>query len=361
MTRFFEFKDESASNVEPAPGDVPFLQRVEINPIPIRLDFKPKRLDYAALRSGRTTELMNIFVLDEADMVLRHVIIYGVPGFERLGKTLNNIWTPDVRDNQLGGVLSGLAPVKSLVTLGSGVRDLVVIPIREYKKDGRIVRGLQKGAAAFAKTTTSELIKIGAKLAIGTQNVLQGAEGYLNGPPARPVNRAAQSTAEGPDDDEPIDIGARQQISLYADQPVGVVQGLRGAYAGLERDLSVARDAIIAVPGEIMETENMTEAAKAALRSAPTIILGPAISAAGAVGKTLLGARNTLDPENKRRADEVCHFPFLCNCWPWLTYYTYRNIDLFDPPSGFLYFSFYIVLWVLAGATRGIVSPFDDM
>ncbi|KAM5482131.1 autophagy-related protein 2 [Microsporum canis] len=304
MTRFFEFKDESASNVEPAPGDVPFLQRVEINPIPIRLDFKPKRLDYAALRSGRTTELMNIFVLDEADMVLRHVIIYGVPGFERLGKTLNNIWTPDVRDNQLGGVLSGLAPVKSLVTLGSGVRDLVVIPIREYKKDGRIVRGLQKGAAAFAKTTTSELIKIGAKLAIGTQNVLQGAEGYLNGPPARPVNRAAQSTAEGPDDDEPIDIGARQQISLYADQPVGVVQGLRGAYAGLERDLSVARDAIIAVPGEIMETENMTEAAKAALRSAPTIILGPAISAAGAVGKTLLGARNTLDPENKRRADE---------------------------------------------------------
>ncbi|KAF3490589.1 Atg2p [Arthroderma uncinatum] len=306
MTRFFEFKDEAASKAASAPGELPFLQRVEINPIPIRLDFKPKRLDYAALRSGRTTELMNIFVLDEADMVLRHVIIYGVSGFEKLGKTLNDIWTPDVRNNQLGGVLSGLAPVKSLVTLGSGVRDLIVIPIREYKKDGRIVRGLQKGALSFAKTTTSELIKIGAKLAIGTQNVLQGAEGYLNGPGAGSSGRAVQSsTTEGPDDDdEPIDVGAKQQISLYADQPVGVVQGLRGAYVGLERDLSVARDAIIAVPGEVMETENVTEAAKAALRSAPTIILGPAISAAGAVGRTLLGARNTLDPENKRRADE---------------------------------------------------------
>ncbi|EFE33585.1 autophagy regulatory protein Atg2, putative [Trichophyton benhamiae CBS 112371] len=304
MARFFDFKDESASKPETAPGDVPFLQRVEINPIPIRLDFKPKRLDYTALRSGRTTELMNIFVLDEADMVLRHVILYGITGFERLGKMLNDIWTPDVRDNQLGGVLSGLAPVKSLVTLGSGVRDLIFIPIREYKKDGRIVRGLQKGAAAFAKTTTSELIKIGAKLAIGTQNVLQGAEGYLNGPPPQPANRAP-SSGEDPEDDEPIDVGAKQQISLYADQPVGVIQGLRGAYAGLGRDLSVARDAIIAVPGEIMETENVTEAARAALRSAPTIILGPAISAAGAVGETLLGARNTLDPENKRRADEV--------------------------------------------------------
>ncbi|EZG01154.1 hypothetical protein H106_08493 [Trichophyton rubrum CBS 735.88] len=303
MARFFDFKDESASKSETAPGDVPFLQRVEINPIPIRLDFKPKRLDYTALRSGRTTELMNIFVLDEADMVLRHVILYGITGFERLGKMLNDIWTPDVRDNQLSGVLSGLAPVKSLVTLGSGVRDLIFIPIREYKKDGRIVRGIQKGAAAFAKTTTSELIKIGAKLAIGTQNVLQGAEGYINGPPAQPANRAP-SSGEDPEDDEPIDVGAKQQISLYADQPVGVIQGLRGAYAGLGRDLSVARDAIIAVPGEIMETENVTEAARAALRSAPTIILGPAISAAGAVGKTLLGARNTLDPENKRRADE---------------------------------------------------------
>ncbi|KAK2737661.1 autophagy- protein 2 [Myotisia sp. PD_48] len=305
LSRFFEFKDESAPSEPVAPGDVPFLQRVEVNPIPVRLDFKPKRVDYAALRSGRTTEFMNLFVLDEADMVLRHVIIYGISGFEKLGKTLNDIWMPDVKNNQLGGVLAGLAPVKSFVNLGGGVRDLIVVPIREYKKDGRIVRSLQKGAVAFAKTTTSELIRLGAKLAIGTQNVLQGAEDYLN--PAGPsYSRPPRSSSSSGQGDEPIDEGGvRQKVSSYAHQPVGVVQGLRSAYSSLNRDLAVARDAIIAVPGEVMESENATDAAKTVLRRTPTIVLGTAISATGAIGQTLLGARNSLDPENKRRADEL--------------------------------------------------------
>ena len=121
MSRFFEFRDESVDETS-TPGDVPFLQRVEVNAVQVKLDFKPKRVDYAGLRSGRTTEFMNFFVLDGADMVLRHVIIYGISGFDRMGQTLNDIWMPDVKQNQLPGVLAGLAPIRSLVNVGSGVR-----------------------------------------------------------------------------------------------------------------------------------------------------------------------------------------------------------------------------------------------
>jgi autophagy-related protein 2 len=298
MTRFFEFKDESFKSPT-SRSEAPFLQRVEVNAVRLKLDFKPKRVDYAGLRSGRTNEFMNFFILDRADMVLRHVIIYGVSGFDKLNKTLNDIWMPDIKHNQLPGVLAGLAPVRSLVNVGAGVRDLVVVPIREYRKDGRIVRSFQKGALAFAKTTTTELVKLGAKLAIGTQTVLQGAEDFLSQPGH---NRTDVSAGW---EDAQLEEDEKKHISLYADQPVGVIQGLRGAYASLERDLLTARDAIVAMPGEVLESGTAGEAARAVLRGAPTVILRPAMGVSKAVGQTLMGATNSLDPKNRRRIEEV--------------------------------------------------------
>lgn len=292
MTRFFEFKDDRISP-SGSPSNPPFIQRAEVNPIKLKLDFKPKRVDYAGLKSGKLTEFMNFIILERSDMVLRRVILYGVSGFDRLGIMLNNIWTPDVRNNQLPGVLAGLAPVRSLVDVGAGVRDLIAVPIREYRKDGRIVRSIQKGAIAFAKTTTTELVNLGAKLAIGTQTILQNAEGALSPQSQRQSGHASDSEEE------------EHQISHYAGQPLGVVQGLRGAYASLERDLLLAKDAIIAVPGEIMAEGSAVGAAKVVLKQSPTIILRPAIGVTTAVGQALLGAGNTLDKGKRRRLEDV--------------------------------------------------------
>jgi autophagy-related protein 2 len=294
ITRFFEFKDESVP-VHSSPSDVPFLQRAEVNDIPVKLDFKPKRVDYAGLRSGHTTEFMNFITLEESRLVLRHVIIYGVSGFDRLGLTLNDIWTPDVRSNQLPGVLGGLAPVRSLVNIGSGFRELIEVPLKEYQKDGRIIRSISKGAAAFARTTGTELVKFGAKLAVGTQYALQGAEEMLG---------AGRRPEEAWDDDD-LDSDDKKQISLYADHPTGVIQGIRGGYRSLARDVNLARDAIIAVPGEVMESQSASGAAKAVLRRAPTIIFRPAMGVTKAIGQTLMGATNSIDPHNQRRIDEV--------------------------------------------------------
>ncbi|PQE23588.1 atg c terminal domain-containing protein [Rutstroemia sp. NJR-2017a BVV2] len=290
ITRFFEFKDDSEMG-PPAPGEVPFLQRVEVNSVQVKLDFKPKRVDYAGLRSGHTTEFMNFLILDEADMVLRHTIIYGISGFDKMGKCLNDIWMPDIKQNQLPGILAGLAPVRSIVNVGGGFRDLVVVPMHEYKKDGRIVRSISKGAAAFAKTTGTELVKLGAKVAIGVQTVLQGAEDFL-GP--QPIT----SDLEGDEQED-----ERKQISLYANQPVGVLQGLKGGYTGLQRDLLLARDAIIAVPGEVMDGGSAAGVLRAVRKHAPTVILRPAIGVAKASGQVLMGATNSLDSKNLMRAD----------------------------------------------------------
>jgi autophagy-related protein 2 len=239
---------------------------------------------------------MNFIVLEESRMVLRHVIIYGISGFDRLGKTLNDLWMPDVKNTQLPGVIAGLAPVRSLVNIGSGFKDLVEIPLREYQKDGRVFRSISKGAAAFARTTGTEIVKLGAKLAVGTQYALQGAEEMLTEP----------RQPDGAWEDDDLDAEEKKQISLYADQPPSVLQGVRGGYRSLLRDVNLARDAIIAVPGEVMQSQSAAGAAKAVWKRTPTIIFRPAVGVTKAIGQTLMGATNTIDPHNQRRINEVC-------------------------------------------------------
>lgn len=55
-------------------------ERVEVLPVKIKLDYKPKRVDYYALKQGKTAELMNFFHFDGSEMVLRHLVVTGVSG-----------------------------------------------------------------------------------------------------------------------------------------------------------------------------------------------------------------------------------------------------------------------------------------
>lgn len=55
-----------------------FTEHAEVFPVDIKLDYKPRRVDYRALREGRTIELMNFFHFDGAEMTLRHLTLHGV-------------------------------------------------------------------------------------------------------------------------------------------------------------------------------------------------------------------------------------------------------------------------------------------
>jgi len=172
------------------------------------------------------------------------------------------MWTPDVKANQLADVISGVSPVRSLVNVGTGVADLVLLPIAQYRKDKRLVRGVQKGAGAFVRSTAMEAIKLGARLATGTQVILEQAEGVLG---AQDVQFDHIITAEtlpspilrprplGPEDEENYDESSIERISKYADQPDSVKEGVQTAYRSLTRNLNSAAQTILAVPMEVYE------------------------------------------------------------------------------------------------------------
>jgi autophagy-related protein 2 len=182
-----------------------------------------------------------------------------ITGWSRFFELLNDLWTPDVKATQLVDVISGVAPIRSLVNVGSGVADLVLLPIEQYKKDGRIVRGVQKGTTAFVKSTAIEAIKLGARLATGTQVILEQAEGVLGGrfehtvtaetvQSLYPEDEPTRQIHDLSDDEESADI-----ISKYAQQPLDIKEGMQSAYKSLQRNFNSAAQTILAVPMEVYE------------------------------------------------------------------------------------------------------------
>ncbi|KNZ44019.1 hypothetical protein VP01_958g1 [Puccinia sorghi] len=156
-------------------------KRVEIfMAIRIKLDYKPQRVNYMALKKGKTIELMNFFHFEGSDMVSRYATLTGCQYYRSHGVVGHRAL--DVKANQLADVISGIALVQLIVlNLGSGITDLVLLPIEaEMKKtDGCLSCGIQKGMSSFVEKTTLEVIKMGGRLAIRAQVVLEKAESIL--------------------------------------------------------------------------------------------------------------------------------------------------------------------------------------
>ncbi|KIK96324.1 hypothetical protein PAXRUDRAFT_138716 [Paxillus rubicundulus Ve08.2h10] len=293
--KFFAFKDPDSHPVseEGEEKEEIYFQHAEVFPVDIKLDYKPRRVDYRALREGKTIELMNFFHFDAAEMTLRHLTLHGITGWSRFFDTLNDLWTPDVKATQLVDVISGVAPIRSFVNVGSGVVDLVLLPIAQYKKDGRIVRGVQKGTKAFMQSTAMEAIKLGARLATGTQVILEQAESVLGGQFKDSITAETLQISYENEDEEGSD---DDLISRYAAQPSGVTEGVQSAYRSLQKNMHSAAQTILAVPMEVYERSGDEGAVRAVVRAVPIAVLKPMIGASEAIGKTLMGLHNTLDP-----------------------------------------------------------------
>lgn len=129
----------------------------------------------------------------------------------------------------------------------------MLLPIAQYKKDKRLVRGVQKGTTSFVKSTAMEAIKLGARLATGTQVILEQAESVLGSQGQFRDTVTAETLqspqANGSDEDSEI----ADLISKYADQPQDVHEGMQSAYRSLTRNFNSAAQTILAVPMEVYE------------------------------------------------------------------------------------------------------------
>ncbi|KAK6136875.1 hypothetical protein DH2020_029387 [Rehmannia glutinosa] len=251
--------------------------------------FNPCRVDLTALRGGNYVELVNLVPWKGVELQLKHVQGVGLYGWGSVCETILGEWLEDISQNQIHKLLKGLPPIKSLVAVGSGAAKLVSLPVKNYKKDHRVLKGMQRGTFAFLRSISLEAIGLGVHLAAGAHNVLLQAEYILASiPPSVPW---------------PVE--NRVGSNVKSNQPNDAQQGIQQAYQSISDGLGKSASALVQTPlKKYQRGGGMGSALASVVQSAPAAAIAPASGAARAVHCALLGFRNSLDPERKRESLE---------------------------------------------------------
>lgn len=290
-----------------------FFQSIDIRPCKIKIDYRPNHVDYAALRAGDYLEVINLFVLEGMELVLRRVKMSGVDGWPALGEQVLMSWVNDISRHQIHKCVASVSmpPLRPFANIGSGAADLILLPMEHYNRDRRVVRGIKKGAKSFLKSVTIETLNTVSKVAQGTQALLEHADDAVSTTSAHRRRqmkyrqagsrikrnsrtmggggiRSAQDTGGG--------IGGRQYLTQ---QPSNATEGLYQAYDSLSRELHVAAKTIVAVPLVEYKKTGSQGYVRSVIRAVPVAVLRPMIGATEAVSKALIGVRNAVDPELK--------------------------------------------------------------
>ncbi|KAJ4816705.1 Autophagy-related protein 2 [Rhynchospora pubera] len=265
---------------------LPFFQKFDVRPLVVRVDYIPRQFDPVALSRGNYAEILNLVPWKGIDLKLKSVSAVGVYGWGSICETVLGEWLEDISHNQVHKLLKGLPPIRSLFAVSSGTSKLVSLPIKSYKKDGKLLKGMQRGAVAFIRSISIEAVGLGVHLAAGAHEILLKTECILTAVPP-----TAQSD------------GRRRKPNVRSNQPEDAQQGIQQAYESLTEGLGRTASAIIRTPLKVYQRGAGAGSALAtAFRSTPGAVIAPISASAGAVHYALLGLRNSLDPEHKRES-----------------------------------------------------------
>jgi autophagy-related protein 2 len=262
--------------------------------VPIRIDYVGKYVDFT--QGAVTGILAGLAQLNCSELTLKQLEFkQGVLGLDKLAALAATAWLADIRSSQLPALLGGVGPMHALLQLLVGVRDLILLPIEQYRKDGRIVRGLQRGTTSFTHSTTLSfldvtnklltVIKFAAELAFDVMSpdgcVVQGK---LPHPNFRGCKRKA----------------GRSAVRRARGTPADLREGMLGAMAlvreGLDETARSLSDAASDGRG------GMTGAFGGVLRAVPSTMVRPIILGAAASSNLLDGMKNQISPD--QRAEE---------------------------------------------------------
>ncbi|XP_022746308.1 autophagy-related protein 2-like [Durio zibethinus] len=275
---------------------LPYFQMFDIWPILVRVDYIPHHVDLAALRGGKYVELVNVVPWKGVELELKHVHAVGVYGWAGVCETIIGEWLKDISQNQIHKVLCGLSPVGSLVAVCAGAAKLVSFPLESYRKDQRVLKGMQRGTIAFLRSISLEAVRLGVHLAAGTRDYLHQAEyKFTSVPPP----------ASWPSQD-------KTKTNVRHNQPKDAQQGIQRAYESISDGLEKCACALVQTPWKKYQRGASAGSALAtAIRAVPTAAIAPTSACASAIHYTLLGVRNSLDPQRKKESMEKYLGPIL--------------------------------------------------
>uniref|UniRef100_A0A8C3YSD8 Autophagy related 2B n=1 Tax=Catagonus wagneri TaxID=51154 RepID=A0A8C3YSD8_9CETA len=248
--------------------------------VPIRLDYHGK---HVSMDQGTLAGiLIGLAQLNCSELKLKRLFYrHGLLGVDKLFAYAITEWLTDIKKNQLPGILGGVGPMHSLVQLVQGLKDLVWLPIEQYRKDGRIVRGFQRGAASFGTSTAMAALELTNRM---VQTIQAAAE------------TAYDMVSPGTLAIEPKKI-RRFPHHRLAHQPVDLREGVAKAYSVVKEGLTDTAQTIYETAAREHESRGVTGAVGEVLRQIPPAVVKPLIVATEATSNVLGGMRNQIRPD----------------------------------------------------------------
>uniref|UniRef100_A0A2I2ZB01 Autophagy related 2A n=1 Tax=Gorilla gorilla gorilla TaxID=9595 RepID=A0A2I2ZB01_GORGO len=278
-------QEAPGSGHSPSPPDqqpIYFREFRFTSEVPIWLDYHGKHvtMDQVGTFAGL---LIGLAQLNCSELKLKRLCCrHGLLGVDKvLGYALNE-WLQDIRKNQLPGLLGGVGPMHSVVQLFQGFRDLLWLPIEQYRKDGRLMRGLQRGAASFGSSTASAALELSNRLVQAIQATAETVYDILS--PAAPVSRSLQDKRS-----------ARRL--RRGQQPADLREGVAKAYDTVREGILDTAQTICDVASRGHEQKGLTGAVGGVIRQLPPTVVKPLILATEATSSLLGGMRNQIVPD----------------------------------------------------------------
>ena len=141
---------------------------VYIAPVHLSIDYQPQRIRLLDVPK-HPLEMLNLFPIRDARLSLSAI---------RATKTsisacIHDFWLPTLTSSQHARTLiNSITPVRTVVRVGSGFASLLLLPIQQYRQDGRLLRGLTDGVNAFTRSAGIELTQLGASMFTTTANAI---------------------------------------------------------------------------------------------------------------------------------------------------------------------------------------------
>lgn len=278
----------SPTRSSPGTGSAPlFIRSFVFSPdVPIRVDYRGKRV---AMDQGALTGLlMGLGQLNCLEVTLKALNYrHGLLGVDKVLAFACNEWLNDIKKNQVPSVLGGVGPMHSFVQLFHGVKDLLWLPVEQYRKDGRIVRGLQRGANSFMTSTAIACLELTNKLVQTIQGAAELTYDMLS--PGPSLKAEAHNRHRG----------------VYPNaQPVDIREGVANAYHVVAEGLGATARTLVHAASQEHRQKGMSGAVGGVLRQIPPTMVRPIILATEATSNVLGGVRNQLVPDARREAVE---------------------------------------------------------
>ncbi|KAH8268782.1 hypothetical protein KR018_006644 [Drosophila ironensis] len=282
-----ETEPEAEEEAGSSGGEAPpvFFREVVFSPaLPICFDYHGRRIELS--RGPVTGLIMGLAQLQGSGICLREIVNRrGILGWNKLCEFLAKEWLKDIKRNQLPNILSGIGPTNAVLQLFQGVYDLFRLPIEQYNKDGRIIRGFQLGAQSFTARTALAALEITSRIIHLLQFTAETTFDMLSAGPSLKKRKSGRQ-------------GKRRRQG----RPKDLREGVANAYTIVREGINESANTLIEAAITEHDQKGYSGAVGAVVRQIPQLVVCPAVLATQATTNILGGAKSSLVPEAKLEA-----------------------------------------------------------